>query len=155
MTSSYSSPKHHSALTVLSYICIVCDHAAPFNFFSPSLNPPAALISWSYSLIILAGFFSARFWHGSININLAFIFPFYITFPPKNTSCKLTVHQQREGSWVRNQILLFGSRNIYVFRSLPSFDSTDWTPASFLEITTVWLYSEKQSKAVLTMDRWH
>lgn len=81
MTSSYSSPKHHSALTVLSYICIVCDHAATFNFFSPSLNPPAALISWSYSLIILAGFFSARFWHGSININLAFIFPFYITFP--------------------------------------------------------------------------
>lgn len=117
MTSSYSSPKHHSALTVLSYICIVCDHAATFNFFSPSLNPPAALISWSYSLIILAGFFSARFWHGSININLAFIFPFYITFPPKNTSCKLTVHQQREGSWVRNQILLFGSRNICIQKS--------------------------------------
>lgn len=98
MTSSYSSPKHHSALTVLSYICIVCDHAATFNFFSPSFNPPAALISWSYSLIILAGFFSARFWHGSININLAFIFPFYITFPQRTQAASSQFISKERGA---------------------------------------------------------
>lgn len=126
MTSSYSSPKHHCALTALSNTCIVCDHAATLNIFFFPLSSRCShflklffdYFRWIFLSQILA-------WLHKHKFSLYFSLLYY--FSPKNTVCKLTVHQQREGSRVRNQNPpLLGSRNLYVFRSLcPAL--TQWT----------------------------
>lgn len=155
MTSSYSSPKHHCALTALSNTSIVCDHAATLNILFFPLSSCCShflklffdYFRWIFLSQILA-------WLHKHKFSLYFSLLYY--FSPKNTVCKLTVHQQREGSRVRNQILLSSVQEICMYSEVfaqlwlngPNTGITSWNHNSM----TVF---RKQNKALLTMDRLH